>query len=236
MLSALVVLLGSLTVYDFALRAEYFSCSYKNPFAGYARKNIKDFNEIEVDATNMIRVSIKQGNYSIRVSLTNTDSVKFEKVGNRLIVSVDFKKNPKLADADKVHINNIYIFCPKLSTVITDEQHLLMTNKAKIENEERGTRLVVIENFKLDSLNTRQNNGNLNIYSSKIASLKSVTAGNSALCINEDCFVGKADMNITDHSSLILPKFNIPQFTYAIADSATINFTSKGAFLKELVK
>jgi hypothetical protein len=240
MLSVLAILLVSVTIYDFALKAEYLSGNYKNPFAGYASKNIKDFNEIEVDAINMLHVTIQQGDYAVRVSKTNTDSIKLTQTGNRLIVNVDFAKRAASDDPNVMHGNDIVIYCPRLVYIKTDEHHYSIPRKKMTDEQryevERGGRSVNLNNFILDSLSIEQKTGSFNINGSKIGVLKSTTAARSRLHISDDTRIGQAEMHINDHSYLTFEKFNVPKFSYTLADSATIAFTSKGNFFKELMK
>ena len=239
-LSVLAILLVSVTVYDFALKAEYLSGSYKNPFNGYASKTVKNFNEIEVDAINMLHVTIQQGDYSVHVAQDNTDSIKLTQTGNRLIVNVDFEKRAASDNPNVSHTNDIVIYCPRLTYIKTDEHHYSIPRK-KMTNEqryevERGGRSVNLNSFILDSLSIEQKTGSVKINGSKIGVLKSTAAARSRLHISDDTRIGQAEMHINDLSSLTFDKFNIPKFSYTLSDSATITFTSKGHFFKELMK
>lgn len=240
MLGALVVILVSLVVSNFGLRAEYLSGEYKNPFSGYAQKSIEGFNEIEVDAINMMHVTIQQGNYAVHLSGTNTDSIKLTHAGNRLIVDVDFVKKAMSDDPNVPHMNDIIISCPQLIYIKTEEHHYSIARR-KLTGEDafevtRGGRSVNLEDFRLDSLNIDQKTGAVNIRNSKIASLKAVTDARSRLSISDDTHIDKADLHINDYTHLTFEKFNIRKFNYTLADSATITFTSKGNFFKELMK
>lgn len=240
MLSVLAILLVSVTVYDFALKADYLTGNYKNPFTGYANKTVRNFNEIEVDAINMLHVNIQQGDYAVHISENNTDSIKLTQTGNRLIVNVDFAKRAASDDPNVMHGNDVIIYCPKLTYIKTDEHHYSiarknMTNEQRYEVE-RGGRSVNLNSLVLDSLNIEQKTGSVNINGSKIGTLKSTTAAGSRLHISDDTRIGQADMHINDHSYLTFEKFNIRKFSYTLADSATIAFTSKGIFFKELMK
>ena len=95
---------------------------------------------------------------------------------------------------------------------------------------------IKIRRFKLDSLSIEQKSGLINLGKDTIASLKVVTAAKSRLRIEEDTHITKANLHINDHSSLELEHFNIPQFSYTLADSAEITLTSKGAMLKDALR
>ena len=240
MLSALVILLVSLTIYNFALRAEYLSGEYKNPFRAYRSSAIKNFNEIEVNDVNMMHVMVRKGDYSIHTAVSNADSVRFTKVGNRLIINIDFTKNSKSDDPNLPHWNEVVIYCPQLTYVKTNNHNYSIPLKRMSLQENNdynynaaGT--VTLRRFKLDSLCIEQKGGTVNIGKSEIAFLKSTTAAASRLNIADDVYIDKADMHINDFSTLRLEKFNIPKFNYTLADSATITFTSKGATLKDLI-
>lgn len=239
-LSVLAILLVSITAYDFALKAEYFTGEYKNPFKGYANKTIKNFNEIEVDAINMLHVTIQQGDYSVHIAQDNTDSIKLTQAGNRLIVNVDFAKRVASDNPNVSHTNDIVIYCPRLTYIKTDGHHYSIPRKKMTDEQryevERGGRSVNLSGFTLDSLSIEQKAGSVNIMGSNIGVLKSTTAARSRLHISDDTRIGRADMHINDHSYLTFEKFNIHKFNYTLADSATITFTSRGSFFKELMK
>lgn len=239
MISALVVLLVSLTIYNSALKAEFVSGRYKDPYKDYTSNGIKNFNEIEINATNMMDITIRKGDYAIHTAKSNNDIVKYTKVGNRLIISVDFEKNPKSNDPNIPHFNKVDIYCPQITYVKTDEHGYTMPMK-KISPEDRESvnnagGMIMLRRFKLDSLNIEHKSGTIFLGKDTIASLRTTTTAKSYLNIEKDVYIGKADMHINDKSSLSLEKFDIPKFNYTLADSATITFTSKGATLKDLI-
>jgi len=239
MLGALVVLLVSLTIYDFTLKAEYLTGNYKNPYKDYISSDIKSFNEIEINATNMINITIRKGDYAIHTAKSNEDILRFTKVGNRLIINVDFEKNPKSNDPNIAHFNKVDIYCPNITYVKTNEHRYTMPMK-KISQEDRESvnsaeGILMLRRFKLDSLNIEHKSGTIFLGKDTIGLLRVTTAAQSNLNIEDDVYISKADMHINDQSTLRLEKFNIPKFNYTLADSATITFTSKGATLKDLI-
>lgn len=240
LLGALVVLLVSLTLYNSALKAEYLSGNYKDPYKNYTHINIKDFDEIEIDAANMMDVTVRHGKYAIHVSKDNNDSIKFTKVGNRLIINVDVTKNHQSNNPNIAHFNNIEIYCPQLTYLKTDKHQYTMPLKKlspdEIQYFREASGDIKLRRFKLDSLSIEQKSGLITLGRDTIASLKAVTAAESRLKIEEDTHITKADLRINDRSSLQLEKFNISQFSYTLADSAEITLTSNGAMLKDALK
>lgn len=239
MISTLVILLVSLTIYDFALKAEYVAGNYKDPYKDYTSNGIKNFDEIEIDASNMMNITVRKGDYAIHTAKNNDDIVQYTKVGNRLIISVDFSKNAKSNDPNIAHFNNIDIYCPKITYVKTnDHRYTMPMKKTDPENRESGNRaegVLMLRRFKLDSLNIEHKSGTIFLGKDTITLLKITTTFRSNLNIEDDVYVGQADMHINDQSSLRLEKFNMQKFNYTLADSATITLTSKGAALKNLI-
>lgn len=114
LLSALVIFVIALGIYNTNLKAEYLSGNYKKPLRNYSKVGIKDFTEIEVNGANMMDVdiipteepliSVKEGAMTFKQSnesavyknKNNQDSVEFKRVGKRLIVNVNLKENPPM--------------------------------------------------------------------------------------------------------------------------------------------
>lgn len=237
LLSALVVSLVSLTLYNSALKAEFVTGNYKSPYARYENKNLKAFNEVQVNGTNLMDVIIRKGDYAAHLNSENTEDIKLTQVGKRLIVSVNFVNHPSADDARAEHYNQVIITCPQLVYVQTNEHE--MRNQVPVDkngyvyNGDNNT--IAIRRFNLDSLNIQQNAGIIKIGKCNIEQLKATALAKSKLKIDEDTYINKADLHINDRSSLELEKFNIPHFNYTLADSATITLTSKGALLKDMI-
>ncbi len=239
-LSAFVLFAIGLMAYNSTLKAEYLTGKYKDPYRNYTSYNINEFDEIEVNAAAMMHVTIRQGDFAVRKSKWSQDSVRFTKVGNHLLVNIDFDKDPFDSITHKstrLGNNEIIISCPKLKVLKTDSYYTVKGVKPLKSNYSTQTddyypNSVILKSFKLDSLSIVQNDGIVDINSSAIGFLHATANVNSKLIIHEDNKIAKANLVMNHYSTLNMDKLDIPQLNFAVADSAKIYLT--GAALKRL--
>lgn len=139
LLSAFVILVIAIGIYNNALKAEYLTGNYKLPYWNYNKLNIKDFTEVEINGANMIDVQFKYGDHAIYTNKRNDDSVVLTKVGHRLVIDVNMHQIPEYTEKlnngietryiDEDRRNKIIIICPKLSLLQTNDEFLVQGKK-----------------------------------------------------------------------------------------------------------
>ncbi|WP_448699081.1 hypothetical protein ACFGVR_19265 [Mucilaginibacter sp. AW1-3] len=242
-LSAFVIFIIVLMVYNAALKAEYQTGKYKDPLSNYTSYNINGFDKITITGASMMHVIVKQGEFSVLRNKHSQDSVKITKVGNRLLISIHFDKlpaqQPGKHEAQSIWgYNEIVISCPKLNlletNIYTDE-----TSKNPIgisytpSLTEFDPNSVKVHDFKLDSLLIRQNEGIIDLKTNTINTLKTIVNGTSHLIIHKDNQINTANLAINYKSLLKIDQLNIGKFECTVADEARIDIP--GAALKHLI-
>ncbi|PSR52526.1 hypothetical protein AHMF7605_02790 [Adhaeribacter arboris] len=79
LLTAFLILLGSLAAYNMALKNEYNKGTYKDPYHNYITLNYRDFDQVEINPATEMNVKIKAGPFSVQVHPHATDLVKIKK-------------------------------------------------------------------------------------------------------------------------------------------------------------
>jgi hypothetical protein len=237
-LSALIILLVSIGIYNNALKAEFLTGNYKSPFRDYtALNNIKDFDAIQVNASNQMQVKITNGDSKVWVSKFAADRIKITQKGKTLILDLAY-------DKDNNWLNNVIISCPKLVSVKTYAFYM-DGNKKVIENDKHGNdgyygdNWVEIQGFKQDSLTLQQDNySKIKLEHNQINSLKAIEGitlnAEPLLSIAKNNTIQNADLQINQKSQLELNNVYIPQLRTHFSDSAKVSFS--GVALKNLNK
>ncbi len=240
-LGAFLVFVVALMAYNTALKAEYQTGNYKHRYHNYISYNLKDFNEIQINASEMMHVKIIQGDFAVRKHIGAQDSIRFTKVGNKLIIDIDFKGNATDA-ANRPNyrdFNEIIISCPKLILLQTDSYYQVNGKKPAVYvphvnfDENDNYNGVELHGLDLDSLSITQKAGKVNLSSSKIGCLFGASYTSSHLKIDKGNKIAKASLSMNDKSYLDMIDTDISQLNCITSDSAHVNLS--GASLKHLI-
>lgn len=224
-LAAFLVFVVSLTTYNYALRAEYLTGSYKDLYRDFESINIKDFNEVEINGADLIQVEIKQGVYGIHQKKSKIP-FRFTKIGKRLIMTIAYPEKPD----EPINFGNnfVSIACPHLT--------LLKINNGFLINGKTATNLswntdwepsLTLKKFTLDSLFIQQDDNRFYLKDNKIGVLKVTTAAHSKLNIDKSNTIQKANLQINYFSQLVLDNIFIPQLAYQLGDSSKVTLIGK---------
>jgi hypothetical protein len=229
LLSAFVILIIAIGIYNNALKAEFSTGNYKKPYHSSNLVNIKDFTEVEINSANLMDVEFKQGAYGVYNSKYNADSVTFTKLGNKLIVNIDLKEKP-LRDTDvqngviwpvKNHrTDRITIICPKLTAINTSNVFTVNGTKASdcdiVINPVLVRRQAISSNNKIlkdervyqGSYNTVKSDVYSNIPVLKIDGFKldsiSVMAKGNQKVVFENSFINNLKLTAGSFSSVVM--------------------------------
>lgn len=224
-ISAIAIILISLTVYNFTLKASYRNGDYKNPFYGLSYNPIKNVSQIELNSSNKIACDIRQGKKSgIYLSTRAKDKViwSVEKEG----LKIDLTDEAKRADF----------------VVYDDDLVIVLNNLERIsakpyfrtgEKWEQGRLFghIGISGFRQDSIDV-----DLGISSSAV--LDSISVGNlnasigahgkgvSSLQLHSGTF-GKAVFKIPGSGKLELLDPKITKSEYHLSNEATVSLNGK---------
>jgi len=236
LLSALIIFVISLGIYNTALKAEYLTGNYKDPFKDFNTLKFSDFDEIQINAANEIDVNITQGPNKVRVSKRAGSNIKITQQGRKLVLDVVYEKNKASHRGEEVLIT-----CPNLKAIsafgwYTEGGKKITNNNSKFGNWDQQP--IVIHGFKTDSLNIEQDNYTyLSLSHNTIGFLKA-NVGNTATATPilqiQNNIIQKAELNMKQKSELRLNNLYIPQLTYHLGDSTKVSFS--GVALKNLKK
>jgi hypothetical protein len=119
-LGAVLLLAIAVVSYDLRLNAEYRKGAYINPYYRYKKLPNRDFDEIELQSSTAIPVTVVKGDFNV---LTEPSSgfVKVRQEGKKLIISAEFQSQYRSPNTNPV----VYISCPTLLRFVADSKSLV---------------------------------------------------------------------------------------------------------------
>jgi hypothetical protein len=233
-----IVLFGTLTAYDFALKAEYNKGTYKNAFRNYSKLSYKDFDKIEINpASNIIVNIIYSDTFDVSVENYVKDYLNIKQEGSKLIVDFNSKELQHVSFGQPLIIKCPLIKEVAINTIFTSNgKQVTISDAPRNYSENIG---VSIRGFKQDSILLVMNNASVmslknNKFNYVKAILGSGSTGESSLNINKSNQINFADINLENKSKLSLSDIIIEHPNFKISDSAQVNLS--GSSLKLLRK
>jgi len=241
LIGAAIILFGTTTAYDFALKAEYEKGiykkpGYKDPMQDFTKLGYKNFNIIEINAADLLNIEISHSDtFDVRVKNDFKDEIKIKQEGSRIIISFDKKK---------AYVSNgrsLVIRCPVIDSLITDA--VLMINGKRVVtlqgryNVDFGHEGVKLQGFQQDSLTLTINNASIvSLKNNKLDYLKADLGISESsysrpnLSLDKSNEINYADLNLQNKSRLSLNNISIKHLEFKISDSAQVQLS--GASLK----
>jgi len=232
----IMLLIASLVVYDFELKAEYVKGDFLKPFANFQPSDFKDFNAIKLESGTAINLKVVKGPYRVAIEPTATDFVKIRKEGSTLIVSAAFGDHYRSIQNDYV----VLVSCPDLNSFSSDSRYsqgnVSITDSVANAFNWKPT---LITGFITDSLRVIEHNAsNVVLENNRIGHLTADVGPNHnsgpLFTIGSGNSFGAADLNIQNKSTLSIQSSAGNHIAYRIADSAKLNIS--GAISKQLFK
>lgn len=231
LLTALVVLLSALATYNIALKAEYKTEKYRDPYRNYIAMDFSGFEEIEVNAGDMLNVLIEPGDeHAVYLYKGNDDVVQIGQENKILQVNVSIDEKQKgVRGWGSPHL---IIKTPSLKTVRANATHAL--NGKSVTNPKRLTPLnhlnTTIKGFKQDSLRLELDNGVIVQLNNNTLKRLSAVAGTSPeseskLRILEGNNIQQANLDIRNRSHLALQGIAIPELQYNLSEQAQVELS-----------
>jgi hypothetical protein len=150
MTTAILIVLSSMVLYDFALKAEYLQKlgepKVANRFSDYEQAAFKDFSSIEFKAANAFSISVEYGKKeAVWIKKNVKYKVAANQVGNNLIV--DLSKDGKSGNYYSKEGYDMVIICPHLNKVSTEAFAFTRSNA-----DTKKKNSTVVRGFEQDSL------------------------------------------------------------------------------------
>ncbi|MDQ2771205.1 MAG: hypothetical protein M3Y54_11975 [Bacteroidota bacterium] len=224
--AAVALVLGSVVSYDVALRAEYRTGHYKDPFQHYTKQASAAFDAVEAPAGLYFKVKIEAGPAGVWVNKEAAEYVRLRQHGRTLALT--------LTNPSEEHFLNgqpaVIIHCPQLRQLTTDAAYPASQRKAH-EHGPGGE--ILVRNFNQDSLRIQQRwAGTVTLENNNLRQLRAeagATPGSMpTLEVAANNNIQAADLAINHQSQLNL-KTRIPQLRYHFSDSATVTFGGPAA-------
>lgn len=209
-----LLLFGTLTAFDFALKAEYDKGNYKNGFANFTELKYTNFDAVDINSSAELSVRLAYSNrFNISVSNNINGIVKITQKGARLIIDMD----------QRLLYGTIMIQCPVIKEVKSNAA--LINNNVRTQFEG-----VTISGFSQDSMTLIGNNEvYFNLSGNKLkhltADMGRIAAFPARLEIGESNKIISANINIQNKSVLTLKNATIEHLNMNVSDSAEINLS-----------
>jgi len=233
LLTAILILVISLGIYNAALKAEYRKGTYKDPYYGFTSLNLKNFNTLELNAGSVIGVKIIKGDYQVQVHNLAAEFIKVKQEGQKLKVDVVYPEDRKGVWADY----HVVISCPELQSLKTNTEYI--TKGKSITDKKNSGYKISLEGMSQEKLQLNMDNASrVLLVHNKINMLEAVagisSGSSSELNLARDNQIQEAHLDIRNKSQLILDNLIIPELTYTFSDSARLDM--KGSALQLLKK
>lgn len=225
LLTAILLLIVSVGIYDFQLKAEYMKGNYKNPYNGFVTLKYRDFKVIELGSSTAVNIMLVKGPFKV---LADPDAMWFMKIEQRhdsLFVRAEFKDNFHNVQAPNV----LYISIPRLDAFYADAKYqagnIQITDTTAAQDFE--WRPTTISGFSGDKLNITQDNASTillknNTFNTLNAVIGISSGSASNLTIETGNRFGKTNLDIRNKSRLWIKDDSLSSINYKMADSAKL--------------
>lgn len=228
-IAALVLALCSLAAYNIALRAEYKTGKFRDPFRNYTALHFADFDEVDLHAADMLRVTIEPGDkHEVYLYTKNQDYVQLRQNGKRLHVHLALpEEGANLWSSGRP---NLIIKMPQLALLRTDATHTAADGKQVTEAKRPPMEhyyMTEVRGFAQDSLVLELDNGSVAQLQGNTLQLLRATTGLSPesetkLRVMEDNKIARARFDVRHASYLALLNAAIPEVDYQLSEKARV--------------
>lgn len=225
LLTAILLLVISVGIYDFQLKAEYLKGDYKNPYKGFVNLNFRGFKVIALGSSTAINIMLVKGPFKV---LTDPDAMEFLKIEQRhdsLLIRAAFKDNFHNVRSRQV----LYISCPEITSFTADAKYTASDTQVidTIASADFKWRPTTISGFSGDMLNISADHAsNVFLKDNKFNTLNAIVgSSNSAvsnLTIETGNQFGKTNLDIRNKSRLWIKDDSLSSINYKLSDSAKL--------------
>ncbi|MBX0333405.1 hypothetical protein K3G39_09150 [Pontibacter sp. HSC-14F20] len=233
LLFALVVLLSALATYNIALKAEYNTKSYQDPYKNYVVMDFNGFDEVEVNAGDMLKVLIEPGDVqAVYLYKGNEEVVQISQENKTL--QIDVATNDKQKDVKGWGSPHLIIKTPMLKMLRANAKHTL--HGEQVTNVQRLNKVNYLNTslmgFKQDSLRLELDNGVMvQLHGNELQHLHAETGtspeSDSKLLIHPDNKIQQANLDIRNRSYLTLNNVAIPALQYTLSEQAQVELSGE---------
>jgi hypothetical protein len=224
-LAAVWLLVVSVGIYDFQLKAGYVKGDYKKPYNGFVNLNFRNFKAIELGSSTAINMMLVKGPFQVLADPGAMAFMKIEQRHDSLFIRAAFKDNFHNVRSAQV----LYISCPELTSFSADAKYMASETQVidTIGSEDFKWRPTIISGFTGDRLNITQDHAStILLKNNKFNILNAVigTSNGSAsnLSIETGNQFGKTNLDIRNKSRLWIKDDSLSEISYHLTDSAKL--------------
>jgi len=222
LLIAALVLLGSLTAYNLALRAEYRRGTYQDPLREYSHLNFRNFSEVAVAAASTGSVKIVAGPWGVRLSPAAVPYVHLAQQGQRLVVTATFPDQWRWLPGEAVVIS-----CPRLAALSTDAVYT-EAGKTVMDTRIEPRYRVLVQGFRQDTLRLQADRATrVELAANRLGYLAAETGrtpgSHTALLLDDDNHIETASLRCDNRASLAFNGLRIPGLRTQLGDSVELS-------------
>lgn len=225
LLTAVLLLIISVGIYDFQLKAEYLKGDYKNPYKGFVTLNLKNFKVIELGSSTAINIMLVKGPFKVLADPDAMEFMKIEQHHDSLFIHAAFKDNFHNVRSAQM----LYISCPELKAFLADAKHLTAGNQIvdTIGSADFKWRPTIISGFTGDKLSiTLDHASTILLKNNKFNTLNAITGISNGSASNLSIETGnqfsKTNLDIRNKSRLWIKDDSLSSINYKLADSAKL--------------
>jgi hypothetical protein len=225
LLTAVLLLVISVGIYDFQLKANYLKGDYKNPYNGFVTLNYKNFKVIDLGSSTAVNVMLVKGPFKVLADPDAMDFLKLEQRHDSLFIHAAFKDNFHNVRSAQI----LYISCPELKAFLADAKHITAGNQITdtIGSEDFKWRPSIISGFSGDKLNiTLDHAATILLKNNKFNNLNAITGISNGSASNLAIEAGnqfeKTNLDIRNKSRLWIKNDSLSNINYKLADSAKL--------------
>ena len=232
LLTALLVLLGSLAAYNMVLKSAYDTGAYKDPLGNHALLDFKGFDEVDVNASNLLQVKIEAGDAFAVYQLKGTEEmIQVTQEGNRLKVDLTLP-DEKTGLGGLRTTYHVVIRTPAVKNVRANAVYTVAGKPTTARHKLYAPNYfgLLIEGFRQEHLQLELDNGShVQLAGNQIGTLKASTGASAGseplLQLLPNNKLQQADLNIRNGSYLELQNVPVPQLRYTFSDSAHVSLS-----------
>ncbi|WP_121809945.1 hypothetical protein [Mucilaginibacter kameinonensis] len=226
LLTAVLLLIISIGIYDLQLKAEYLKGEYKNPYNGFSNLNFRNFKVVKLGSSTAINIMLVKGPFKVLAEpQAVVEFMKIEQRHDSLFISAAFKDNFHNVQAPNV----LYISLPQLDAFYADAKYKAGNTQITDTTaaQDFNWRATTISGFSGDKLNIYQDHAStILLKNNKFNTLNAIigTSDQSAsnLSIETGNQFGKTNLDIRNKSRLWIKDDSLSNINYKLADSAKL--------------
>lgn len=227
LLAAGLLLLGTLTAFNAALRTEYRLGEFRKPLYGYQKLPLPGgFNALDLPAAGLMDIRVEAGPCGVFVRKEDAGYVRVTQRGQRLSVALNLPRNHDFSGRE------VLIRCPRLNALTASSSSSTAENQPNTVPKlaYRNNRQVLVSGFNQDTMRLVLNHtAHLVLARNRLAHLQATvgnTPGSTAqLDLLPSNQLAISELRIKENGKLVARNVRLPTRRWHFGDSARLELT-----------